>query len=141
VGVEVECKLAEAISTDHRIRGYHTSGSCGIFGSAAASSKLLNLSIAQVRTALGIAASLSSGLDVNLGTMLKPLHVGRAADNGIVSAQLAALGYDASLNALEGQKGFFQAFGGEFDSNRIRGKFGRPFAIIDPDISIKPYPY
>ena len=100
----------------------------------------MSLSVEQVRTVLGIAASMSSGLDVNLGTMVKPLHVGRAAENGIVSAQLAALGYDANLNALEGQKGFFQAFGGEFDPNRISGKLGRPLAIIDPGVSIKPYP-
>jgi 2-methylcitrate dehydratase PrpD len=139
-GFEVECKLAEAISADHRSRGFHTSGTCGIFGAAAAASKLMDLSVDKVRTVLGIAASMASGLDVNLGTMVKPLHVGRASENGVVAAQLAALGYDASPNALEGYKGFFQAFGSGFDANKISGKLGRPFSIIEPGVSVKPYP-
>ncbi len=140
VGFEVECKLAEAISADHRIRGYHTSGTCGIFGAAVTVSKLMKLSVEQVRSILGMTVSMAAGLDVNLGTMTKPLHVGRAAENGVICTQLSALGFEANLEALEGHKGFFEAFGGGFDPDRIHGKLGRPFAIVDPGVSIKFYP-
>lgn len=138
VGFEVECKIAQALH--HRVRGFHSSNTCGIFGATAGSAKLMGLSIKQIRSAFGIAASMAGGLGVNLGTMGKPLHVGRAAENGIVSAQLSALGFEAHPNALEGDKGFFQVFGGGFIPDRILGKIGRPFSIVDPGVSIKPYP-
>jgi len=66
--------------------------------------------------------------------------MGRAAENGIVSAQLAASGYEGHPDALESHKGFFHAFAGGFDPDKIRGKLGRPFSILDPGVSIKPYP-
>jgi 2-methylcitrate dehydratase PrpD len=139
-GFEVECKIAESIHPDHWLRGFHTSNTCGIFGATAAASKLMGLTANQVRSAFGIAASMAAGLTVNLGTMVKPLHMGRAAENGIVSAQLAALGYEGHPDALESHKGFFHAFAGGFDPGKIRGKLGRPFSILDPGVSIKTYP-
>jgi len=140
LGFEVECKLAEAISTEHRIRGFHTTGTCGIFGAVVTASKLMRLSRDRVQMALGIAASMSAGIDVQLGTMTKPLHAGRAAENGVVAARLASMGFEANAAALEGHKGFFQAYGPTFDSKRIRGRLGNPFSILDPGSSIKPYP-
>jgi 2-methylcitrate dehydratase PrpD len=139
-GFEVECKIAECIHPDHWVRGFHTSNTCGIFGATAAAAKLRGLSAKQVRSALGIAASMAAGIIVNLGTMVKPLHMGRAAEDGIISAQLAELGYEGHPEALEGHKGFFHAFAGGFDPNKIQGKLGRPFSIVDPGVSIKPYP-
>ena len=140
IGFEVECKIAESIHPDHWLRGFHTSNTCGIFGATTAAAKLMGLPAKQIRRAFGIAASMAAGLGVNLGTMVKPLHMGRAAENGIVSARLAALGYEGHPDALEGHKGFFHAFGGGFYLDRIRGKLGRPFSILDPGVSIKPYP-
>jgi 2-methylcitrate dehydratase PrpD len=140
LGFEVECKLAEAISTEHRIRGFHTTGTCGIFGAAVAASKLMRLSRDKVRMALGIAASMSAGIDVQLGTMTKPLHAGRAAENGVVAARLAFRGFEANAAALEGHKGFFHAYGPSFDAKRVRGRLGSPFSIVDPGSSVKPYP-
>jgi 2-methylcitrate dehydratase PrpD len=140
LGFEVECKLAEAISSDHRVRGFHTTGTCGIFGSVVTAAKLLKLSKDRVRIALGIAASMSAGIDVQLGTMTKPLHAGRAAENGVVAARLASLGFEANMEALEGYKGFFQAYGPIFDLGRISGRLGSPFSILDPGSSVKPYP-
>jgi 2-methylcitrate dehydratase PrpD len=139
-GFEVECKIAESIHPDHWARGFHTSNTCGIFGATATASKLMGLPANRVRSAFGIAASMAAGLTVNLGTMVKPLHMGRAAENGIVSAQLAASGYEGHPDALESHKGFFHAFAGGFDPGKVRGKLGRPFSILDPGVSIKPYP-
>jgi len=140
VGYEVECKIAESIHPEHWLRGFHTSNTCGVFGATAAAAKLLGLPAARVRSALGITSSLAAGLTVNLGTMVKPLHVGRAAENGILSAMLAASGYEGHPEALEAPKGFFNAYAGGFYADRISGKFGRPFSILDPGVSIKPYP-
>jgi 2-methylcitrate dehydratase PrpD len=100
----------------------------------------MGLTAKQIRSAFGIAASMAAGLTVNLGTMVKPLHMGRAAESGIVSALLCAAGYEGHPDALESHKGFFHAFAGGFDPDRIRGKLGRPFVILDPGVSIKPYP-
>jgi 2-methylcitrate dehydratase PrpD len=139
-GFEVECKIAEAIRPAHYQRGFHTSGTIGIFGAAAAAGRLLGLDAARLRRMLGIAASMGAGLRCNFGTMTKPLHVGRAAQNGVTAARLAAAGYEADPAGLDGPWGFFQVFGGGLDMERIAGRLGRPHAIVDPGVSVKPYP-
>src|SRR3990172_934488 len=86
VGVEVECKVAEAISPRHYGDGFHTTGTIGGFGSAAACAKLLRLDAKRTANALGIAAAQASGLRNNFGSMTKPYHAGHAAENGVVAA-------------------------------------------------------
>ncbi len=140
VGFEVECKMAEAIFAEHWTRGFHPTNTCGIFGATSAVAKLMGLTLDEVRSAFGVAASMASGLGVNAGSMGKPLHVGRAAENGIVAARLSASGFRADPNALEGPRGFFQAFAGGFDRSKIARRLGNPSSIIDPGVSIKPYP-
>jgi len=139
-GFEVECKIAEAIKPDHYLRGFHSTGTIGTFGAAASAARLLKLPPAQTAHALGIAASMSSGIRVNFGSMTKPLHAGRAAENGVVAAELASRGFTAGDDALDGEWGFFQVFGGGADLPRIAGTLGRPFSIVDPGVSFKPYP-
>jgi 2-methylcitrate dehydratase PrpD len=89
---------------------------------------------------LGIAASEAAGLRENFGTMTKPLHAGRAAESGIVAAELAALGWSAAEQILEAPRGFFRAAGGGYDPNAIVHRLGRPWTFRQPGISIKPYP-
>src|SRR6202023_3520089 len=84
LGVEVECKIAEAISPRHYEDGFHSTGTCGPFGSAAACAKLMHLDAAKTRTAIGIAASESAGLRGNFGTMTKPFQAGHAAESGLI---------------------------------------------------------
>jgi 2-methylcitrate dehydratase PrpD len=142
VGFELECKIAEAISPSHYKKGFHSSGTIGTFGAMAAAAKLLDLDDDRLSHALAIAASLSAGIRVNFGTMTKPLHVGRAAQNGIVAAELASRGFTGGRDALDPPWGFFQVFshgeGAELD--RFVGKLGKPFTIVSPGVSIKPYP-
>ena len=107
VGVEVECKIAEAISPRHYEDGFHSTGTCGPFASAAAAAKLYGFDSEQCARALGIAASESAGLRENFGTMTKPFHAGRAAESGIIAADLVALGWTASDEILEAPRGFF----------------------------------
>jgi 2-methylcitrate dehydratase PrpD len=141
-GFEVECKIAEAIHPNHYKKGFHSSGTVGTFGAAVATAKLLNLDADRIAHMLAIAASLASGIRVNFGTMTKPLHVGRASQNGVVAAELAAKGFTGGKDALDPPWGFFQVFshGEGFDADRIVGKLGNPHTIVWPGVSIKPYP-
>jgi len=139
-GFEVECKIAEAIDPSHYTRGFHSSGTIGTFGAAASAAKLLKLGPPKLANAIGIAASLGSGIRVNFGSMTKPLHVGRAAENGVVAATLASHGFTAADDALDGEWGFFQVAGGGADPEKILPSLGNPFSIVDPGVSFKPYP-
>lgn len=140
LGVEVECKVAEAIHPRHYQQGFHSTGTCGPFGAAAALAKLRGLDVGGTCRALGIAGAESSGLRENFGTMTKPFQAGHAAESGVVAADLAALGWTAAEDILEAARGFFQAAGGGFDPGSIVGKLGQPWTFQTPGVSIKPYP-
>ncbi len=140
VGVEVECKIAEAIHPRHYQHGFHSTATCGTFGAAAGLAKLCGLSPTVAGVALGIAGSLSAGLRENFGTMMKPFHAGRAAESGVLAAEFATLGFTATPHILEAPRGFFRAAGGGYDEGAIRGKLGTPWTFMDPGVSIKPHP-
>jgi 2-methylcitrate dehydratase PrpD len=140
LGVEVECKIAEAIAPRHYEDGFHSTGTCGPFGSAAACSRLLGLGLQKTLNAFGIAASQSAGLRENFGTMTKPFQAGHAAESGLQSVQLADIGWTAATQILEAQRGFYHAAGGSFDPAAILGKLGAPWCFATPGISLKPYP-
>lgn len=139
-GVEVACRIADAINARHYQAGFHTTGTVGSIGAAAAAGNLYGLEQGRMAIAIGIAASSGSGLRENFGTMTKPLHAGRAAFNGVLAAALARDGFTASSQSLEAPRGFFQAAGGGYTENRIVGRLGQPFFLLSPGISIKPYP-
>jgi 2-methylcitrate dehydratase PrpD len=140
LGVEVECKIAEAISPRHYQDGFHSTGTCGPFGSATACAKLLRFEHSEILNTFGLVASQSGGLRENFGTMTKPFQAGHAAESGLVSAELVALGWDAARQILEADRGFFHAFGGSYDPAAIMDRLGRPWTFISPGISLKPYP-
>jgi 2-methylcitrate dehydratase PrpD len=139
-GFELACKIAEAIQPDHYMRGFHTSGTIGTFGACAAAAKLLGLGASAVAQAIGIAASSASGIRANFGSMTKPLHVGRAAQNGVAAALLAREGFSANGEALDGKWGYLAVAGPGGDAGPVRDGLGRPFTIERPGVSIKPYP-
>jgi 2-methylcitrate dehydratase PrpD len=140
VGVEVENKIGEAVSPRHNNDGFHTTGTCGSFGSAAACAKLQRLNATQTAYALGVAASEASGLRDNFGSMTKPFHAGHAAENGTVAADLASLGWTAADDILEAPLGFFQAAGGGFDPSVIVNRLGNPWMFVSPGDLIKRFP-
>jgi 2-methylcitrate dehydratase PrpD len=140
LGVEVECKIAEAINPRHYQAGFHSTATCGTFAAAAASSKLLGLDVAATARALSIAGSQSAGLRENFGTMTKPFHAGRSSESGVAAAQFASYGWTATDKILEAPRGFFSAAGGGYDAGAIAGRLGAPWTIADPGVSIKPHP-
>jgi 2-methylcitrate dehydratase PrpD len=139
-GFEVECKISEWMLPQHYVRGMHSSGTVGTFGAYAAAAKLLGLNGNKLRSGFGIAASFAAGIRCNFGTMTKPLHVGRAAENGVTAALLAARGFTADPDALDGPWGFYAVQGGGVSAEKLSQGFGKVWTIVDPGVSIKPYP-
>ena len=139
-GFEVECKISEWMLPQHYLRGMHSSGTVGTFGAYTAAAKLLGLKGDRLRSGFGIAASFASGIRCNFGTMTKPLHVGRAAENGVTAALLAARGFTADPDALDGPWGFYAVQGGGVSTEKVSQGFGKIWTIAEPGVSIKPYP-
>lgn len=138
-GVEVACRLGDAIDPRHYLDGFHPTGTLGVFGAAAACAHLLRLRPSAIRQALGIAGTLAAGLRANRGTMAKGLNAGRAAENGLLAATLAAKGFTASENIFDDPMGFFAAAcRSRIDSEILH--FGKPFFFARPGIAIKLYP-
>jgi 2-methylcitrate dehydratase PrpD len=138
LGVEVECRIGNAVSPGHYARGWHITSTCGVFGAAAACAKLLGLSADGIANAIGIAASQSAGIVENLPTAAKNVSVGGAARNGLFAALLAAEGYAASPRAIEGPLGWARAMGDEPDVERLVGGLGKSWEIAKN--TYKPYP-
>ncbi len=147
LGIEVSCRVGNAVYPDHYDRGWHITGTTGMLGSAAACSRLLGLDVAHTQMALGIAASQPIGLREQFGTMSKPFHPGGAARVGLMSALMARHGYTASKRALEAPRGLLQVFSDKTDWSEITEGLGtrweaalntyKPFAcgiVIHPAI-------
>ncbi len=140
VGSEVLIRLGQAMGFRHYALGFHATGTLGAVGAAAGCARLLGLDERQTAHALAIAASMSSGLQKNFGSMVKSLHVGLAAANGLRAARWAAAGLVGAPEPLEGA-GFLHAFsGGETDMWPEGLELGAPFAVIDPGFEQKRYP-
>jgi 2-methylcitrate dehydratase PrpD len=129
VGIDVECRVGNAIYPDHYDRGWHITGSTGMLGAAAACARLMKLDAAKTTMALGIAASQPVGLREQFGTMTKPFHPGAAARAGLVSALLASTGFTASARAIEAPRGFAQVVSTKYDWNEITHELGTRFEI------------
>ncbi len=138
VGFEVECAVSEAIHPRHYQEGFHSTATVGTIGAAVTAARLMGLERARLSMALGIAASLASGIRLGFGTMTKPLHAGRAAENGVLAADLATRGFTAGRDPLEAPWGFFRVFGGGYDPERLAP--GDPWTLLDPGVSVKPFP-
>src|SRR5262249_53220657 len=138
LGVEVECRIGNAVSPQHYARGWHITATCGVFGAAAAAAKLLRLSPEQTAHALSIAASQSAGLVENLPSGAKNIGVGHAARNGLFAALMAARGYTGAPAALEGPYGWARACGDTLQRERLVGELGAQWGASQN--TFKPYP-
>lgn len=140
VGVETTCRIFDATHVDHVLHGFHPTGTCGMLGATAAVARLAGFDTGRMRVALGLAASMSGGVQQNFGTMTKPFHAGRSAECAIVTADLVDRGFTASNIILEAPRGFYRAQGGGHEEARLRGKLGNPWSFIDRGICLKPFP-
>src|SRR3954467_3855590 len=141
VGFEIEGRLGRAMNPRHYQRGWHCTSTLGTIGAAAAASRLLGLDTARTAHALAIAASEASGLKENFGSMVKPLHAGMAARNGVLAALLARAGMTASARAIDGPQGFLHAFDGAGgDIAAAIADLGSRWEILDTGITVKLYP-
>ncbi|MDI6813642.1 MAG: MmgE/PrpD family protein [Desulfitobacteriaceae bacterium] len=132
VGYEVAIRIGEAVSPAHYYY-WHTTGTVGTYGAAAAAGKILGLNEEQMTDALGSAGTQAAGLWEFLadGAMSKHLHPGKSCLNGLLSALLAQKGFTAAKKILEGEKGFVRATAAEFDLGKITSGLGQGFKILE----------
>ncbi len=115
-GYETLCRVGVLVAPGHYLLGFHATGTAGSVGAAAAAcARLMRLDPAQTAMALGIAGTQAAGLKSMFGTMCKPLHAGKAAQNGLIAASLAARGFTSRDDVLECAQGFAATHGPDFD--------------------------
>jgi len=140
IGTEIMGRVGQALGFRPYALGFHTTAVLGTLGAAAAAAKLLRLDFARTAHTLAIAASMAAGLRKNFGSMVKPLHVGLAASNGLRAARLAAAGIEGSPEPFENDA-FLQAYsGGNTNTWPAEIRFGDPFAVDMPGFSQKLFP-
>lgn len=141
VGFEIEGRLGRLMNPRHYQRGWHCTSTLGTIGAAAAAARLLGLDAGAAGHALAIAASEASGLKENFGTMVKPLHAGLAARNGMLAALLARGGLTASGQAIDGPQGFLHAMDAEREAlTEALDDLGTRWEIVDTGVTVKLYP-
>src|SRR5512134_494952 len=129
LGVEAECRIGNAVYPSHYNVGWHITATAGVFGAAAAAGRLLGLSEQQMVWALGIAATQSSGLREMFGTMVKPMHPGNAARNGLLAALLASKNFTSAAEGIEGRRAFANVLATERNLAEITERLGETWEI------------
>jgi 2-methylcitrate dehydratase PrpD len=130
LGVEAACRVGAAVSPAHYDAGWHITGTAGAIGAGAAAARLLRLDAERTAWAIGLAATQPVGLRVHFGAMAKSFHPGRAAQNGMLAALLAAEGFDAAPDAIEGRRGFAAVLSAAFAPERIAEGLGERWEIM-----------
>ncbi|MGS1118385.1 MmgE/PrpD family protein [Castellaniella sp. UC4442_H9] len=129
VGIDVSCRIGNMMYPDHYDRGWHITGSTGMFGAAAGCARMLGLDVERTVMALGIAASQPVGFREQFGSMTKPMHPGAAARAGLMSALMARHGFTASERAIEAARGYAQTISAKVDWTEITEALGERFEI------------
>ncbi len=137
-GYETSARVALSVHPSHYDRGWHVTGTVGAFGASAACGKLLRLDVDRMVCALGIAASQASGLREMFGTMTKPFHAGKAAQNGLLAALLAREGFTSSKRSLEAERGFCHVMSDDPHLDRLTEGWASKWEILNS--GFKPYP-
>ena len=129
IGCEIECRMGNSVFPEHYAKGWHITGTTGVFGSAAAIGRVLGLDARRMAWAIGLAASQPVGLKVQFGSDTKAFHPGRAAQNGMLAALLAEQGYTAAPDAIEGFDGWGQAMSTRHDGGEVTRGLGERYEL------------
>ena len=138
VGIEVCCRIGLAVHPSHYDTGWHITGTCGVFGAAAASGRVLSLDADAMAHALGTAGTQASGLRETFGSMAKAMNAGHPAQAGVFAALLAREGFTGAATILEGRRGFGPVMSPESDWPRALEDLGQRWEILN--VGLKPYP-
>ena len=140
IGYEVIIRLGRALGPENSYkRGFHPTGTCGIFGSSMATSKMLGLQEERMVSAMGIAGSQAAGSMEYLaqGAWTKRFHAGWAAYSGMIAAKLAQKGFRGPTSIIEGRYGFLHAYSNEANPSKVLERIGSGFEILRT--SVKPH--
>ncbi len=141
-GAETMIRIGRATKHNNESRGFHAPGTTGPFGAAIAVGRLLRLDAEKMTNAIGIAGSLAGGLlefaRAGSGAMVKRLHLGRAAESGVLAASLAEDGFTGPHSVLEGPFGYLNVFCGEHDVAALTRDLGEEYATLR--IMLKRFP-
>lgn len=140
-GYELMNRVGRAVGAEsHLERGFFPTGTNGPFGAVASAAKLQRLNEDQLTDALGIAGSQSAGVfeGIKEGRMTKRFGAGKAAQSGIIAADLARLGFTGPTTILEGEFGYLKAFTDRPDRSALTERLGESYNILET--SFKPYP-
>jgi 2-methylcitrate dehydratase PrpD len=133
-GWETMIRIGRATKHSNERRGFHAPGTTGPFGAAVACGRLMGLDAPRMTNAIGIAASTAGGLlefaRSGTGAMVKRLHLGRAAEGGVLAASLAADGFTGPTSAIEGQAGFLKVLCNEYDMAELTRGLGRDYVTM-----------
>ncbi|WP_101842610.1 MmgE/PrpD family protein [Halobacillus sp. Marseille-P3879] len=137
LGCEAELRISNAVYPSHYKLGWHITSSTGVFGAAIAAGVLLGLDDDELSNAMGIAGTQAFGLRASFGTMAKPLHPGKAAQTGLLSALLAQKGFTGSQEILEAKRGFANVLAPEHELEKVNFNWGEDWELLKN--TFKPY--
>lgn len=142
-GVEVMARLGQAVGSRHYLKGWHTTGTLGVIGAAAAIAYMKGFSTEQTAKTIGVAATQTIGLRAQFGTEMKPMHAGMAAQAAVMAAKLVECGIGCTDSILDGKLGFFEAYGegGSFAEPFLLNDWGTSWRIVKPGLWFKIYPF
>lgn len=137
LGIEACCRVGLSVYPNHYDAGWHITGTCGVFGAAAATGRLLGLDELQMTYALGIAGTQAAGVREVFGSMSKAFHAGRSAQSGVLAGLLAQRGFTSTREILEGRRGFAAVLSTASDMSQISDGLGERWEV--PNNGLKPY--
>ncbi len=142
VGYQIASRLGIILNPGHRERGFHSTGTCGTLGAAAAAAKIMDLTYDEVLNTFGIAGTQAAGLleSDHSGSMPKHLHAGRAAQSGVLSALLAKKGFTGAHTIFEGKEGILKAMGNEDSFQKNDHNLGQSEKLEILKVYFKKYP-
>jgi 2-methylcitrate dehydratase PrpD len=137
IGCEAQLRIGNAISPNHYDRGWHITGTCGVFGAAVAASLILGADAERLEVALAAASTMTLGHREAFGSMTNPFHAGKAGANGVAAALMAADGYPGFADPL-GDTGVLTMFADAVDEAELFGSWSADWQLESN--AFKPYP-